>query len=90
MLLVVSLIAPLASLDCGPDAVIHGIINTSQGAYTSENWTHYYSPNLAFVGQILSQKPVKEGFEHKINAIIELTTLEYPYMDSLFNHIYGF
>ena len=37
MLLVGSLIASMAYLDCGPDEVSHGIINTSQGAYISEN-----------------------------------------------------
>ena len=65
-----------------------GIICT--GAYISENSTHYFLPDWAYLGQESCQNTVKEYSEHKIKAIFELSTLENPYIDSLFGLIYEF
>ena len=60
------------------------------GAYISENSTHYFLPDWAYLGQESCQNTVKEYSEHKIKAIFELSTLENPYIDSLFGLIYEF
>ena len=60
------------------------------GVYISENSTHYFLPVWAYVGQESCQNTVKEYPEHKIKAIFELSTLENPYIDSLFGLIYEF
>ena len=60
------------------------------GAYISENSTHYFLPDWAYLGQESCQITVKEYSEHKIKAIFELSTLENPYIDSLFGLIYEF
>ena len=60
------------------------------GAYISENSTHYFLPDWAYLGQESCQITVKEYSEHKIKAIFELSTHENPYVDSLFGLIYEF
>ena len=60
------------------------------GAYISENSTHHFFPDWAYLGQESCQNTVKEYSEHKIKAIFELSTLENPYIDSLFGLIYEF
>ena len=44
----------------------------------------------AYLGQKSGQNIMKEFSEHKINAIFQLSTLENPYGDSVFNLIYEF
>ena len=56
----------------------------------SENSTHHYLPDWTYLGQKSGKNIMKECYEHKINAIFELATLENPYVDSLFNIIYEF
>ena len=60
------------------------------GAYISENSTHYFLPDWANLGQESCQNTVKEYSKHKIKAIFELSTLENPYIDSLFGLTYEF
>ena len=60
------------------------------GAYISENLTHYYLPDWAYLGQKSGKNTMKEWSEHKIKPIFELSTLENPYIDSLFGLIYEF
>ena len=67
---------------------VHSTIHP--GAYISENSTHYFLPDWAYLGQESCQNTVKEYSEHKIKAIFELSTLENPYIDSLFGLIYEF
>ena len=64
--------------------------HTEPGAYISENSTHYFLPDWAYLGQESCQNTVKEYSEHKIKAIFELSTLENPYIDPLFGLIYEF
>ena len=40
------------------------------GAYISENSTHYYLPDWAYLGQKSGQNILKEWSDHKIKAII--------------------
>ena len=42
------------------------------------------------LGQKSGKNTMKEWSEHKINAILELSTLENPYVDTLFNLNYEF
>ena len=60
------------------------------GAYISENSTHYFLSDWAYLGQESCQNTVNEYSEHKIKVIFELSTLENPYIDSLFGLIYEF
>ena len=62
------------------------VMYTGPGAYISKNSTHYFLPDLAYLGQ----NTVKEYSKHKIKAIFELSTLENPYINSLFGLIYEF
>ena len=40
------------------------------GAYISENSTHHYLPDWAYLNQKSGPNSMKEWFEHKINAIL--------------------
>ena len=60
------------------------------GAYISENSIHHYLRDWAYLRQKSGQNTMKEWSEHKLNAIFELSTLENPYIDTLFNLIYEF
>ena len=60
------------------------------GAYISENSTHYHLPIWAYLGQKSGKNKMKEWSDHKIKPIFELSTLENPYIDSLFGLIYEF
>ena len=61
---------------------------SSSRAYVSENTTHYYMPDWAYLEQNSGHNTVKEWSEHKIKAILLLSTLENPYIDSLFGLLY--
>ena len=58
------------------------------GAYISENSTHHYLPDWAYLGQKSGQNTVKEWSEHKINNSFELRPLQNPYIDTLFDLMY--
>ena len=45
------------------------------GAYISENSTHHHLPDWAYLGRKTGENTMKEWPEHKINAILELSTL---------------
>ena len=60
------------------------------GAYISENSTHYYLLDRAYLGQKSGQNTMKDWFDNKIKAIFELSALKNPYIDSLFGLIYEF
>ena len=66
------------------------IVYSVSGAYISENSTHYYLLDSAYLGRKLGQNTMDELSDHKIKAIFELSTLEKPYIDSLFVLIYEF
>ena len=53
------------------------------GAYISENSTHHYLPDWAYLGQKSGQNTMKEWSEHKIYVIFELSA-------TLFNLVYEF
>ena len=60
------------------------------GADISENSIHHYLPEWANSGQKSGQNIMKAWPERKINVILELSTLENPYVDTLFDLIYIF
>ena len=60
------------------------------GAYISKNSTLHYWPDWAYLWQKSGQTTMKEWFQHDINAIFELSTLENPYIDILFDLIYEY
>ena len=63
----------------------------SPGAYISENSTHYFLPDWAYLGQESCQNTVNEySSEHKIKAIFELSTLENTYLWILIFFIFYF
>mgnify|MGYP001798206402 CR=1 FL=1 len=65
-------------------------MNTVSGAYISENSTHHYLPDWAYLKQESGPNTQKEWSEHNINAIFEFITLGNPNIDTLFNSIYDF
>ena len=50
------------------------------GVFISENSTHHYLPDWAYPGHKSGQNTKKEGSEHKINPIFDLSTIENPYI----------
>ena len=67
-----------------------GIHNLQSGAYISKNYTHYYLPDWAYLGQKLSQNIVIVWSEPKLKVIIELSTFQNFNIDASFGLIYEF
>ena len=63
--------------------------NHHTGAYISENSTHHFLLDWAYLRQKSGQNTMEEWSEHKINATFALSTLENPYIDTMFDLIYA-